>query len=192
MIQGPHGRILTFEELATKSSTFNETEHRFYGTVKDLSMFRIFPKEDIEQWTIRLTDPEQVSTKLTERVRKSVKDNKATYSSCKKVGVFSNERLTDKDDFEFFKAICKTGQVKTRISIPIQGRGACWELDLYRTPDLKSYYSWVTVELEVDDLSAPLPKLPDGFKMVYDERDKSKPTRDAVWQLYEKYFIFRK
>lgn len=181
------GAQLTLEALGQGGETFEEKELRLWGELKGLNAVSMFPYTDIEQWAIRVSDPEVVTGKFLTRTRCEVKNGHTEFTAAHKLNSSTNERICTSAEFEFLKAAAVSGQKKRRFTIPTKVPGLNWELDVYYK-DKKTFFKYVSLELEYSGSLVSDPALPFGFVKHFDQRTLS-PEQDKVLRgWYDKYF----
>lgn len=187
-------------EEAKDGKAVREKEHVVYGRLPDMNdLKKASGMEHQEQWQIKVDKTEKNAAKGRIRVRKTVtKDGAVEYVNTTKVEVgetASGDNIevpipTTEGNFLQFRFLAEEGMIKDRYFFPVPDSDLVWEVDVFKKPN-GEYYDWVKLDLEVDDLSAPIPPLPlpleDVIAAKYGDRTEAEEAR--VSALYANEFI---
>lgn len=181
----------------------DEFEHTIYAKLTDPSQLsQAKSMEHHSQWEIRIEKTEKNAGKGSVRVRKTwVDGGDPDYVATLKIPLdpdgSSNKKKeipipATEDWFIGFQFLADQGMVKDRYHFPIMGTDLVWEVDCY-PKEGGGYHEWVKIDLEVKDLSAPLPEFPIQFEDIIlpvGVGKLSKEEHDAqVSKLYDECFI---
>jgi hypothetical protein len=158
--------------------------------------------EHHSQWEIRIDKTEKNAGKGSFRVRKTwVDGGQPDYVRATKIPLDPNGSNAKKkeiplpsneDEFLAFQFLAEQGMVKDRYHFPIMGTELVWEVDCY-PKEGGGYHEWVKIDLEVTDLSAPLPEFPIQFEDIILPVGVGKLSKEEhderVSQLYDECFI---
>lgn len=181
----------------------DEFEHTIYARLTDPSQLsQAKSMEHHSQWEIRIEKTEKNAGKGSIRVRKTWVDGgdpdfvrvtkipldpEGSNAKKKEIPLPSNA-----DEFLAFQFLADQGMVKDRYHFPIMGSDLVWEVDCY-PKEGGGYHDWVKIDLEVKDLSAPLPVFPIQFEDVILPVGVGKLTKEEhdeqVSKLYDECFI---
>jgi len=96
------------------------------------------------------------------------------------------------DWFIGFQFLADQGMIKDRYHFPIVGTDLVWEVDCF-PKEGGGYHEWVKIDLEVSDLSAPLPEFPIQFEDIILPVGVGKLSKEEhdeqVSKLYDECFI---
>lgn len=200
MTQTRKGLVLALEAEVATGKSQDEIEHVFYARVADFKQFEGMAKERQEQWEIKIPKTDYNTAAGSIRVRKTVEDGQAPqYVMTSKVIVDGNGKRDEvpiestAGQFIHFAVLSDGGMIKDRFTFPIKGTDMKWEVDLFLKPD-GSYHDWCKIDLEVKDLSVPIPnEFPISFTALIpgDKKKQSDTDAQLVRQLYETCFITR-
>lgn len=177
-----------------------ENEHSFYARIADMKQFDGLPKERQEQWEIKVPKTDRNTAAGGIRVRKTIVDGqRPEYVMTSKVLISSDGKKDEvpiastPHQFIHFALLSEGGMIKDRFTFPIKGTDLKWEIDLFLKPD-GGYHDWCKIDLEVEDLNAPIPQeLPIAFTALI-PGDPSKRT-DAqsakLRELFDTCFLTR-
>ncbi len=186
-------------EEAKDGKAVREKEHVVYGRLPDFNdLKKAESMEHQEQWQIRVAKTDANAAKGRIRVRKTVtKDGSVEYVNTTKVEVGeagSGDNIevpipTTEGNFLQFRFLAEEGMIKDRYFFPVPDSDLVWEVDVFKKPN-GEYYDWVKLDLEVDDLSAPLPALPLSLENVITAKfgDRTDAEEARVTALYANEF----
>jgi hypothetical protein len=194
----PRPDSISMEE-ASNGKAVREKEHTLYGRLPDLNdLKKAEGMEHQEQWQIKVEKTEKNAARGRIRVRKTVnKAGQVEYVNTTKVEVgevASGDNVevpipTTEANFIQFRHLAEEGMIKDRYFFPVPDSDLVWEVDVFKKPN-GEYYDWVKLDLEVSDLSAPIPALPlhleDVIAAKYGERTDAEEAR--VTALYSNEF----
>jgi hypothetical protein len=181
----------------------DEFEHTIYAKLTDPSQLNQSKSmEHHSQWEIRVEKTEKNAGKGSFRVRKTwVDGGDPDYVAVLKIPLDPNGSNAKKkeipipateDWFIGLQFLADQGMIKDRYHFPIIGSDLVWEVDCY-PKEGGGYHEWVKIDLEVKDLSAPLPEFPIQFEEIIlpvGVGKLSKEEHDAqVSKLYDECFI---
>lgn len=185
--------------VAEKAGYQIEKEHCIYVRLIDFGQLRE-AKEAYkqEQWGVTVDKSEGNALSGKIRVRRSEDPNgnvsyELTVKNRAADGRSSIESTvpSTEEQFKQFKYMSDKGMVKHRYVFDA-GNGKQWELDVAPNGD-GGWYNWARLELEVDDLEAPLPKLPIKVEEVIMPREKSNLSpeewKEKTDKIMNKYFV---
>ena len=193
-------RLLKLALEAADGKVVKEAEHTIYGRLVDHSQLKkASSMEHHEQWEVRIEKTEEIAGSGSMRVRKiQVGDSEPTYEFTTKVKTKEDNLklecsvLTTADNFMQFQFLSGKGMIKDRFHFPIIGTELVWEVDMYLKED-GTYHDWCKIDLETDDLNAPLPELPIEFSDVILPEGMGEDTPEERNKkldiLYEKVFL---
>ena len=189
-------RTPALEDLVD-GKTRDENEHVFYARIvnfEELKRASVMIKQ--EQWEIRVKHTAANLGAGQLRVRKSITDNLVEYEFTIKTkksdgNRFENSNEISAEGFEMFRQLAECGMIKHRYEFP-SGQAKPWQVDVFLRPD-GTYYNYCKIDLEVDDMSLPLPAFPIQLEEVIREIGDKMPAeqRSKVTKLYDEYFITR-
>lgn len=180
-----------------------EVEHVIYAQLASMDVLKnASGMEHQEQWEVKIPKTDLNASPGQTRIRKTVKDNASpdfvltvkTPSGDKEgrleVSIPATEAM-----FTQFKLLSEKGMIKDRYFFPIEGTDLVWEVDMFykkgAQPGSGEYEPWCKIDLEVPDLEAPLPPLPEGFldpiSAPYGKRTEAEEAR--VSALYQNEFM---
>jgi hypothetical protein len=181
----------------------DEFEHTLYAKLTDPSQLsQAKSMEHQSQWEIRIEKTEKNAGKGSVRVRKTwIDGGDPDFVRTTKIpldpdgGNAKKKEIpmpSNADEFLAFQFLADQGMVKDRYHFPIMGTDLVWEVDCY-PKEGGGYHEWVKIDLEVKDLSAPLPELPIQLEDVILPVGVGKLTKqehdERVSQLYDDCFI---
>ncbi len=186
---------IAMEELSD-GVTRVEKEHVFYGRIVDFDQLKKAAEViKQEQWTIKVAKTDNNLSKGQLRVRKNIEGNETSYVFTLKTFRSDDSRLEvsmdgSADAFEVFRMLSDSGMIKHRYVFPVEGSSLKFEIDVFLKPD-GTYHSWCKVDVEVEDMSIPLPAFPITLANVIRETGDSMPEeqRKIVTDLYDQYFL---
>lgn len=156
-------------------------------------LFKSFVKEEQEQWEISVPRTTENASGGRFRVRKSKLGNELKYVLCCKTFIDKNdhyetELLTTEAMFNQFKQMSERGMIKHRCELKI-GEGEInniIEVDLFLT-DSGNYNQWIKVDIEIQDLNQPLPKLPFDYLELLE--DGVEANSKKISRLFTEVFL---
>lgn len=179
-----------------------EVEHVLYARLASLDVLKAAKSmEHQEQWEVKIPKTDLNASPGQTRIRKTVKDgtNPDFVLTVKTPGGDKEGRIevsipATEAMFTQFKLLSEKGMIKDRYFYPVDGSDLVWEVDMFykrgSQPGSGDYELWCKIDLEVVDLSAPLPPLPEGFLDVisapYGKRTDAEEAR--VTALYQNEF----
>jgi hypothetical protein len=183
-----------------------ELEHTLYARITDFSFLdRAKSHEHQEQWEVEIPKTDTNAGSGRTRVRKTIEEGQApayvltTKTKDPRSGGSIEVPLACTDAaFTQYKIMSPKGMLKDRYFFPTEdGSGLVWEVDMFYKPGgqpgSKDYYDWVKIDLEVTDINAPLPPLPEGFTDIisapYGKRSEEDEAR--VTSLYHNEFTVK-
>lgn len=181
----------------------DEFEHTIYARLTDPSQLQQSKSmEHHSQWELRIEKTEKNGGKGSLRVRKTwVDGGDPDYVAVTKIPLDPNGSNAKKkeipipateDWFIAFQFLADQGMVKDRYHFPIMGGDLVWEVDCY-PKEGGGYHEWVKIDLEVTDLSAPLPEFPIQFEDIILPVGVGKLTKEEhdaqVSKIYDECFI---
>lgn len=177
-----------------------EKEHVFYGRITDFDVLKnatkVIPQE---QWDVKVpkTSYNLASGQIRVRKFQEGKDGTPEYvfvikSKLDAGGRLENTLPASAEAFEIFRNLSDQGMIKHRYEFPNPNGGKPWEVDVFLKPD-GSYYNYCKIDLEVDDMNAPLPALPIPLDEVIKEEGPKLPAeqRAIVTKWFDQYFLTR-
>lgn len=172
-----------------------EREHVFYGRIADFEQLKS-ASECIkqEQWQVRVNKTDANLARGMIRSRKNLVDQDVEYVLTFKTFTDSEDRLEvtvegSAGTHEIFKRLSDCGMIKHRYIFPVADSDVKFEVDVFMKPD-GTYHHWCKIDLEVKDLSVPLPAFPITVVDVIKEGANLTPEqRNQVTELYDKYFL---
>lgn len=181
-----------------------EREHTLYARIEDFAILQNAQSmEHQEQWEVMVEQTDKNAAKGKFRVRKTVDGNRPpeyvitckTNASSDQGDNLETSVPTTESMFQQFKMLSEGGMVKDRYFYPVPDSTLVWEVDVFyrrgAQPGSGQYETWCKIDLEVGDLSLPLPPLPEGFKDViadpYGKRTEQEELR--VVSLYHNEFV---
>lgn len=170
-------------EEDTSGKAQKEIEHIVYGRLTDFAQLSNAASREIqEQWQVKLPKSEKNAAEGAVRVRKSQIEGAdpnyfLTMKTRAKVGSLESTLSCSEDMFTMMKFVAEFGMVKDRYRFPVPNTELVWEVDVFKKPD-GTYHDWVKIDLEVDDLSTPLPELPLKFADVILPTDLEGPDKE--------------
>lgn len=176
------GLIPAMEE-DTSGKAQKEIEHIVYGRLTDFAQLsNAASRESQEQWQVKLPKTELNAAESAVRVRMTQIEGAdpnyyLTLKSRAKVGNLEATLSCGEDMFTMMKFAADFGMIKDRYRFPVPNTELVWEVDVFKKPD-GTYHDWVKIDLEVDDLSAPLPELPLKFADVILPTDLEGPDKE--------------
>lgn len=187
------------EERADGKSE-KEKEHTIYARVDSFEwLSKASSMESQEQWEIKVAKTEKNFGKGSMRVRKTWNSGsdpvftRATKISTKEADAKLEIPLpSNEEEFLAIMFLAEQGMRKDRFHFPILGTELVWEFDLFPNED-GSYHNWIKIDLEVDDLDAPLPAFPVPLAEVILPK-RFKQIDEAAWEsrvssIYEQCFL---
>jgi hypothetical protein len=154
------------KEIIDVGTSILEKEHTIFVRILNFEQLKNANHAEIqEQWGVYIpkTDKNAASGKI--RVRRIEQRNgEEVFEITTKIpnpkgGSFECSAPTNKTNFTQIKMLSDSGMLKHRYVFNIKDSVLKWELDVF--PDGKGgYLPWGKMDLEVNDLNAPLPKLP--------------------------------
>jgi hypothetical protein len=190
-------------EEASTGEAVKEVEHTLYARIEDFEILKnADEKEHQEQWEIKIPKTDENASKGTCRIRKTVVEahdpefvlTMKTPATDKEgrieVAIPATEAM-----FAQFRMLSEFGMIKDRYTFKIEGTDLKWEVDMFYKKGAQvgsgDYEPWCKIDLEVVDLEAPLPPLPEGFADViaapYGKRSEAEEAR--VSALYKNEFL---
>lgn len=177
-----------------------EKEHTIYARVADFAFLaKSTSMEMEEQWEIRIAKTDKNFGKGSMRVRKTwVEGGTPSFTRVTKIPTKEADSKieiplpSNEEEFMAFMYLAEQGMRKDRYHFPVLGTDLVWEFDCFPKGD-GTYHEWIKIDLEVDDLDAPLPQfpislaeviLPKRFKKLSEEEWDQKVTA-----LYEQFFL---
>lgn len=180
-------------EEDTSGKAQKEIEHIVYGRLTDFAQLsNAASRESQEQWQVKMAKSDKNAGEGAIRVRKSHIDGAdpnyyLTLKTRAKVGNLESTLSCGEDMFTMMKFLADFGMVKDRYRFPVPNTELVWEVDVFKKPD-GTYHDWVKIDLEVEDLSAPLPELPLKFADVImpadlegQDKEKHNATLDVLY-----------
>lgn len=180
-------------EEDTSGKAQKEIEHIVYGRLTDFAQLsNAASRESQEQWQVKMVKSDKNAGEGAIRVRKSQIDGAdpnyyLTLKTRAKVGNLESTLSCGEDMFTMMKFLADFGMVKDRYRFPVPNTELVWEVDVFKKPD-GTYHDWVKIDLEVEDLSAPLPELPLKFADVImpadlegQDKEKHNATLDVLY-----------
>ena len=169
-------RAISLEGNETDGLTRREKEIVYYVKVQNPDeLFKSFTKEEQEQWEIKVPRTVDNAAGGRIRVRKAKIGNELKYILTSKTFIDKNdhdetELLTTESMFNQFRQMSESGMIKHRCELKIEGDGLnnIIEVDLFLTPE-GHYNQWVKVDVEIQDLNSPLPKLPFDYLEILED-----------------------
>ena len=200
--------FLVCEEVSD-GATIEEYEHELYARIVSVQeLLKASSKEHQSQWEIRVPKTELNAGKGSVRVRMTIPNVTDTdnieYVINTKTSIENNPNIigkletpvkTTKENFDQFRAMCEIGMLKDRYFFPIPDTDLVWEIDMFYLPGAAvgahQYHEWIKIDLEVRDMSAPLPQLPiQVTDLIINQKGKRTPEEEAkISALYEHEFI---
>lgn len=190
-------RALAMEEEAN-GKVVHEKEHVIYAKLSNVDLLQAASgKVRQEQWGIYIDKTDDNAGQGSVRVRLVQEEGKPDqYVLTTKVKKDDSTKLevtvpTTQDNFLQFKFLSNDGLRKDRYHFPIQGTDLVWEIDMFLKED-GTYHEWCKIDLEVDDLEAPIPELPIEFDEVilpkgYGRKDEA-TAETLIETLYDQCF----
>lgn len=193
---------LTLNKEEASTGVVNlEKEYVFYARVDSLANLKAMAAniEHHEQWEIRIPKTNKNATACRMRVRKTTYPNNeakpAEYVLTVKTKTADGAESevanpSSEDAFKQFVASAEQGMIKTRYTVPIEGRRGVWEIDTFKTKDGKEV-SWCKLDYEVvkGEENLEIPNLPSGFVDIIPAIGKTPVQEAQVRVLYDRYFI---
>ena len=169
-------RVISLEGNETDGLTRREKEIVYYVKVQNPDeLFKSFTKEEQEQWEIKVPRTVDNAAGGRIRVRKAKIGNELKYILTSKTFIDKNdhdetELLTTESMFNQFRQMSESGMIKHRCELKIEGDGLnnIIEVDLFLTPE-GHYNQWIKVDVEIQDLNSPLPKLPFDYLEILED-----------------------
>jgi hypothetical protein len=198
-------RALSLEEVSD-GVAIAEIEHQIYGRLVNVAdLLQAHSKEYQEQWQIKIPKTDANADKGNIRIRMTIPgvigDGKAEYvlttkNSTEQEGGMNEVPIpTTEDNFKQFKLLCEGGMVKDRYFFPIPDTELEWHVDCFYLPGAAigsgKYHEWVKIDLEVQDITAPLPHLPVKLdNVIINQEGKRTAEEEAqVRSLYDNEFV---
>lgn len=172
-----------------------EKEHTLYARLADFEQLKnAASKEEHEQWEIKVPKSEHNGAEGVMRIRKTVAEGNPEYVLTTKTKAKEGRHEigipTSADHFEQFKRMAAAGLIKHRYCFPIAGTAHKWEVDMF-PKEGGGYHPWCKIDLEVDDLSKPLPQLPLQVEQLIDKPygQRNAQEEQQVRELYDTVFL---
>jgi len=153
-----------------------EKEHILYARLTDPAFLKNAARmEHHEQWELKMPKSEKNAGSGRIRVRKTVKEGMdPEYTQTSKTkdpktgGQIEITIPVTEAVFNQFRIMSENGMRKDRYFYPIDdGSDRVYEVDMFLKHGTQAganqYYEWCKIDLEVDDMNAAMPPLPDGF-----------------------------
>jgi hypothetical protein len=153
-----------------------ETEHVLYARITDFAFLaNAKSMEHHEQWELKFPKTDKNAGSGRIRIRKTVREGMppeyTQTSKTKDPKSGGNVEVTipvSEELFNQFRIMSGNGMRKDRYHYPVDdGSDRVYEVDMYlkhdSQPGAKQYYEWCKIDLEVDDMNAAMPPLPEGF-----------------------------
>ena len=187
-------RVISLEGNETDGLTRREKEIVYYVKVQNPDeLFKSFTKEEQEQWEIKVPRTVDNAAGGRIRVRKAKIGNELKYILTSKTFIDKNdhdetELLTTESMFNQFRQMSESGMIKHRCELKIEGDGLnnIIEVDLFLTPE-GHYNQWIKVDVEIQDLNSPLPKLPFDYLEILEDGIEANEKR--ISRLYTDVFL---
>lgn len=176
------------EESLVSGKLEREIEYTIYVELEDISELKKFSVsvEKHEQWNIPLAK-ENIDGKFRIRL---INDSRPTMTT--KIKDKNSDGCEEINSdismpaFLHFKKLACDGYVKYRHLIPSNIPELAWEIDVFKN-QLGNDHSWVKVDLEVKNLSDPIPVFPLKFtKVINGDGDLSHTEKQTIKRLWEK------
>ena len=175
-----------------------EREHVFYARITDFEQLKKATEViKQEQWQLRVSKNENNVSAGQLRSRKNVTKNSAEYVLTLKTQRPDGDRLETNidgsaDAHEMFKLLSDCGMIKDRHVFEIPDSNLKFEIDVFLKPD-GSYHNWCKIDVEVEDMSVPLPAFPITLVDIMQEKGHATPSdvRDKITSLYDECFLTR-
>lgn len=175
-----------------------EREHVFYARITDFEQLKKATEViKQEQWQLRVSKNENNVSAGQLRSRKNVTKNSAEYVLTLKTQRPDGDRLEvnvdgGADAHEMFKLLSDCGMIKDRHVFEIPDSNLKFEIDVFLKPD-GSYHNWCKIDVEVEDMSVPLPAFPITLVDIMEEKGNATPSdvRDKITSLYDECFLTR-
>lgn len=180
-----------------------ETEHVLYARCVDFAFLKNAKSmEHQEQWEVKIPKSEQNGGSGRIRIRKTVKAGfppeytQTTKTLDPKTGGNIEVSIPVSEElFNQFRIMSANGMRKDRYFYPVEdGSDRVYEVDMFLKAGTQAgaeqYYEWCKIDLEVDDMNAAMPPLPDGFADIISAPfGKRTPEEEArVTSLYHNEF----
>jgi hypothetical protein len=187
-------RVISLEGNETDGLTRREKEIVYYVKVQNPDeLFKSFTKEEQEQWEIKVPRTVDNAAGGRIRVRKAKIGNELKYILTSKTFIDKNdhdetELLTTESMFNQFRQMSESGMIKHRCELKIEGDGLnnIIDVDLFLTPE-GHYNQWIKVDVEIQDLNSPLPKLPFDYLEILEDGIEANEKR--ISRLYTDVFL---
>ena len=153
-----------------------ETEHVLYARCTDFAFLgNAKSMEHHEQWELKFPKTDKNGGSGRIRIRKVVREGfppeYTQTSKTKDPSSGGNVEITvpvSEALFNQFRIMSENGMRKDRYHYPVEdGSDRVYEVDMFLKHDsqagAKQYYEWCKIDLEVDDMNAAMPPLPEGF-----------------------------
>jgi len=182
-----------------------ETEHVLYARLTDPAFLaNAKSMEHHEQWELKFPKTDKNAGSGRVRIRKTVREGfPPEYTMTSKTkdpqsgGSIEVTLPVSEAVFQQFRIMSENGMRKDRYHFPVGENGTddrVYEVDMYlkhdSQPGAKQYYDWCKIDLEVDDMNAAMPPLPEGFTDIisapYGKRTEEEEAR--VTSLYHNEF----
>ena len=204
-IKRPDHVVLSTEER-NDGKVGIENEVVIYAKLNNMTILDSLSREDQEQYSFSFnTSNTNGQLRVVCRVRKTIKDNVATYVRTTKV--FSEESSptqisqelpieTNEEEFNLYKTFCENGMIKSRFFLPFttdQGE-LTYEFDLYPNPS-GGFYEWVKIDVEIPegmtpDYNAIMNSLPPELSdMIVKSTNNTDEEKAKISELYQNYFL---
>lgn len=195
------GTTYSLEERADGKAG-DEFEHTIYARLGDPGQLsQAKSMEHHSQWEIRIDKSDKNAGKGSMRVRKTwIDGGSPDFVAVMKIPMDLQNNAKKKeipipateDWFVAFQFLSPQGMVKDRYHFPIVGTDLVWEIDCY-PKEGGGYHEWVKIDLEVKDLSAPLPEFPIHLEDVILPVGVGKLSKEEhdelVSKLYDECFL---
>ena len=187
-------RVISLEGNETDGLTRREKEIVYYVKVQNPDeLFKSFTKEEQEQWEIKVPRTVDNAAGGRIRVRKAKIGNELKYILTSKTFIDKNdhdetELLTTESMLNQFRQMSESGMIKHRCELKIEGDGLnnIIDVDLFLTPE-GHYNQWIKVDVEIQDLNSPLPKLPFDYLEILEDGIEANEKR--ISRLYTDVFL---
>ena len=157
-----------------------EVEFTFYARLKDVKELDAMAvdKEIHEQWKLDIETPDNVDGGARLRLIDGRRYTMTT--KIKRTGQQGMEEVNSDIPealWKHLRELADTGYNKIRYTFPITGTNLKWEVDVFYT-DGGALCEWVKIDLEVDNLSQPIPETPFDVEEFICANDTELPVAD--------------